>query len=107
MNNDLLTGLLLDEDNSLTLDELCRACSVQTEWIVELVDEGILEPGGEDVTHWIFSGLCLHQVRTVRRLQHDLGINIAGAALVLDLMDEIEDLRSHLRMLEHEDILSR
>lgn len=103
MNNEYLTGLLLDEDNSLTLNELSHACRVEIEWIVELVDEGILEPSGHDTTHWIFSGLCLHQVRTVRRLQQDLGINIAGAALVLDLMDEIQELRALLRVQGHGD----
>ena len=31
------------------------------------------------------------------RLQRDLGINLAGVALVMDLLDEIEELRGRLR----------
>jgi len=100
MRDDILTGLLLDEECSLTLVELGRACMVHAEWIVELVDEGILEPRGRDTAHWRFSGPSLLRARTVMRLQKDLGINIAGAALVLDLMDEIEGLRAHLHVLE-------
>ncbi|MCW8963957.1 MAG: chaperone modulator CbpM [Gammaproteobacteria bacterium] len=102
MSNEFLTGIVLDEECLLTLDELSRACAVQTDWIIELVDEGVLEPRGGDVSHWVFSGISLHRARTARRLQQDLGINIAGAALALDLMEEIEDLRAHLCVLERE-----
>ena len=99
MSTELLTGLLLDEESLLTLDELSRACRVQADWIIELVDEGVLEPSGHDVTHWVFSGPSLHRARAARRLQQDLGVNIAGAALVLDLMEEIADLRAQLCVL--------
>jgi chaperone modulatory protein CbpM len=36
------------------------------------------------------------------RLQHDLNINLAGVALALDLMDEIETMRERLRRFEIE-----
>jgi chaperone modulatory protein CbpM len=102
MRKDILTGLLLDEDCTLSLGELSRACMVHAEWIIELVDEGILEPIGGDTAHWRFSGPNLQRARTVMRLQRDLGVNLAGAALVLDLMDEIDRLRAHLRALDRE-----
>ena len=102
MRKDILIGLLLDDESSLTLDELSRACLMRTEWIVELVDEGILEPGSSEASHWCFPGPSLHRARTVMHLQQDLGINLAGAALVLDLMDEIEGLRARLRVLDRE-----
>ncbi len=102
MDKDILIGPILDEEISLTMGELTRACSVRTEWIVELVEEGILEPSGRDNSHWIFSGLSLRRALIVRRLQRDLGANIAGAALALELMDEIEGLRTRLRVLEND-----
>ena len=37
---------LLDENAVLTLDELCRACAMPAEFIVELIDEGIVQPRG-------------------------------------------------------------
>ena len=103
MSKAILTGLLLDEECSLTLADLSHACAVHAEWIVELVDEGVLEPVGQSATQWRFSGPSLHSARTVRRLQQDLGINIAGAALVLDMLHEIEELRAQLRILEQGD----
>jgi len=100
IREEILTGLLLDEETTLTLGELSRACTVHAEWIIELVNEGILEPAGDDVTHWQFSGLSLNRARTTMRLQQDLGINLAGAALVLDLIEEVEALRSRLNALD-------
>ena len=96
MTKDILIGLVLDEQSQLTIRELCGACDVQIGWIVELVDEGILEPRGQATEHWRFSGPSLQRARTVRPLQRDLGINIAGAALVLELMDENNNLRARL-----------
>ncbi len=96
----VLTGMVLDEENTLTLGELCHACAVHAEWIIELVDEGILEPEGSGIDQWRFPAVSLQRVLVVQRLQGDLGVNLAGAALVMELMDEIRSLRSRLRALE-------
>ncbi len=97
---DIVSGCVLDEMVSLSLDELCRAGRVHREWIQQLVDEGILDPSGGDHNDWCFSGTSLRRVQTVWRLQHDLGVNLAGAALVLDLMDEIASLRARIDRFE-------
>ena len=96
-----LTGLILDEDCLFTLDELSDACSVRTEYIIELVDEGIVEPmeRKREQQQWSFTGKSLLRARKARRLQQDLGVNLAGAAVVLDMMEEIERLRERLRRL--------
>ena len=96
-----LTGLILDEDCLFTLEELCDACSVRTEYIIELVDEGVVEPMEQQrkQQQWSFTGKSLLRARKARRLQQDLGINLAGAAVVLDMMEEIERLRERLRRL--------
>jgi chaperone modulatory protein CbpM len=97
-----LTGILLDEQTEVSLYELCDACATSTEWVVELVDEGVLEPLGKDQARWRFSGPSLIKARTALRMQEDLKVNLAGVALVLDLMEEIEEMRERLRRLEFE-----
>jgi chaperone modulatory protein CbpM len=99
MNERTLTGLLLDEIELTSID-MSHACSVSVERIVELVAEGVLEPAGEDPTDWRFHGASLTKARTAIRLQEDLGVNLAGVALALDLLDEIETLRARLRRAE-------
>lgn len=91
-----ITGENLDEEPILTLGELSRACSVHAEWVIELVDEGVITPVGRNLEHWRFYGVSLHRARVVRRLQRDLGVNLAGAALALELMDELETLHRRL-----------
>jgi chaperone modulatory protein CbpM len=100
MKQKILTGILLDERIELTITELSQACASSSEWIVELVDEGVLEPTGQEQAHWRFSGTSLTKARAAMRLQHDLKINLAGVALALDLMHEIETLRERLCRIE-------
>ena len=102
---DILTGIILEEEIQLSLRELCDACAVHAEFITELVDEGVIEPSGFDKSHWCFSGVSLHRIRAAKHLQQDLGINLAGVALALDLLDEVQLLHTQLQKLagpEHE-----
>ena len=100
MTSKILTGILLDEQAELSLHDLCDACSTTTEWVIELVDEGVLEPIDHQQAHWRFSGPSLLRARAAMRMQQDLEINLAGIALALDLMEEIETMRERLRRFE-------
>lgn len=102
MTEEILTGLLLEEQLELTLAELCNACSQHAEWVIQLVDEGVLEPVGSEQREWRFSVISLQRAQTAIRLQRDLGVNLAGVALALDLLDEITTLRSRLGRFESE-----
>ncbi len=96
----LYQGIIAEEEFELSLGELCRACAVDAEWIITLVEEGVIEPHASTPDKWRFSGMSLQRARKIKRLQFDLGINLAGAALALELLDEIENLRERLATLE-------
>jgi len=87
-----LTGEVLNESDLVSLADLCRSCTVETETITTLVAEGILDPTGEDIEHWRFTIGSLRRVKTVIHLQRDLGVNLAGAALALELLDRIAEM---------------
>ncbi len=89
-------GVLVDEQVEFTLIELSRACQVDSEQLIALVDEGVLVPLGADALSWRFEGPVLKRARAALRLMHDLELNAAGAALVLDLLDQIDALQSRL-----------
>jgi chaperone modulatory protein CbpM len=104
MRKELLPALEarnLDEEETLTLGELCRACTMHADWVISLVEEGVLEPVGRGQGNWRFSGAALRRARIAIRLQRDLEINLAGVALALDLLEEIETLRRRLQVLDH------
>jgi len=96
----LLYGDLLDEDVEMTLAQLCRACELSETQIIELVEQGIIDPLGPEPAEWRFVSVSLRRVRITRNLQRDLGVNAPGAALALELLEEIEELRARLRRLE-------
>ena len=94
------TGTVIEED-SLTLGQLCRACDVHADWIISIVEESIIEPQGENIRFWRFSGKSMLRACSALRLQRDLGVNLAGIALALDLMEELENLRAQMKTLGH------
>ncbi len=95
--------VVLDEDTQLRLGELCRLTGLHAEVLIAWVEEGLIDPlagypGRPE--GWRFSGATLGRVQGILRLERDLALNASGAALVLDLMDELERLRARVRALE-------
>ena len=95
-----IEGVILEELTELTLAEVCRACATHAENIMDLVDEGIITPRGDGPQRWVFTGVHLRRARVGLRLQSDLGVNRAGAALAVQLLEEIDALRAKLRAFE-------
>ena len=92
-----LRGQLIDDDTLITVNELCRHCTVRVEEVITLVGEGILDPTegvvrAEQADGWQFHISSVRRVKTVVHLQRDLGVNLAGAALALELLDRIAEL---------------
>jgi len=92
----ILSGRIVENEKPLTLRQLCDACAVRAEYVIKMVDEGFIEPIGVEKSHWCFSGISVRRVHRAKRLQRDLGINLAGAALAIELLEEIEQLRARL-----------
>ena len=94
--HDLIVATLQD-DVALTLEELCTSCAVTREWVVTRVHEGLLplEPGAPDA--WRFGSRHLWRARAMHRIERDFDAAPELAALVADLLEEIEALRARLR----------
>lgn len=90
---------VFDDERQLTLDELARLCGVQAALVIELVDEGVLEPNDMRAEIWYFTGTSVKRVQTAMHLQRDLDLNLPGIALAMDLLDELEELRRRLRRI--------
>jgi chaperone modulatory protein CbpM len=97
-----LSGQILDEETEVTLVEICRSCDVRGELVEAMVEQGILEPSGRRGPHWSFPSSSLRRTRVTLHLQRDLGVNLAGAALALDLLERIDELNARLRALHPE-----
>lgn len=84
----------LDVDLWLKSEEMCNACACSAETLAQLVMDGVLDPAGDAQANWRFGGDSLQRARRALRLMNDLGINGPGAALALDLLDELAVLRA-------------
>ncbi|HRO60988.1 MAG TPA: chaperone modulator CbpM [Burkholderiaceae bacterium] len=95
----VLRGAVVEEEIELTLLELCQACGSEREQVVRWVGEGVLEVSGAVPDEWRFRGPALRRARLAASFTRELEVNVPGIALALDLLDEIEDLRSQLQRM--------
>jgi len=100
--SEILSGTILEEDSEVSLAQLCEACAVHAEAVEAMIEEGIVAPLGGGISKWRFTRSSVVRVRTVLRVQRDLHVNLAGAALALDLLERIEALNARLKSLESE-----
>lgn len=83
-------------DDTLSLTDLCRACG-DAAHAVALIEEGVVVAGTEAQ----FPLAALKRLRIALRLHQELQLNAAGAALAVDLLEEIERLRNRVALLEY------
>jgi chaperone modulatory protein CbpM len=96
-SSEALSGAILEESALLTVKDLSRMCAVDERHIVEFVEEGVLNVVEINTSEWQFTGAALRRARLALRLERDLEINLAGVALALELMEELERLRRELQ----------
>jgi chaperone modulatory protein CbpM len=92
-NRNHVSGDIFEQYAVLTVRDLSRMCTVEVREIVELVDEGILTVAVNDSGEWQFTGEALRRAKLALRLHRDLEVNLAGVALALQLLAEIDALR--------------
>lgn len=93
---DVVMGVVI-EDASLTLDQVCQLCAVPPDWVVQRARAGLLGLSADEPVHWRFSRRELRRVREMRRLERDFDAVPELAALVADMIDEMEALRAALQ----------
>jgi len=93
----ILQCQVVEEDVALSLAELCRACDTESALVLQLVEHGVIEPQGAAPQAWVFAGASLQRTRVAVRLLRDLELNLPGAALAVELLDEIERLQRRLQ----------
>jgi chaperone modulatory protein CbpM len=87
-------------DGPIGLVEIISYAHVERDAVIEMVDVGLLEPGGASVDQWRFAARDLRRLRAAQRLIDDLGVNICGAAVILDLIEQRDELLSRAAMLD-------
>jgi chaperone modulatory protein CbpM len=95
-DDDILIGSLM-EDSWLTLEQVATACRVDAAWLMRHIEEGLF-PHAESVAGtWRFSGASLLRARRMRQLERDFDAVPELAALMADILEELDALRTQIR----------
>jgi hypothetical protein len=96
----VLEAQLLGEGDWIAVTEICRLYRIDAGALRELAELGVVTvregTGGE----WEFAAAALPRLRVMSRLMHDLGVNVSGAALAVELLESQHALERRIRALE-------
>ena len=94
--DNLLSGSLLEE-HALDIQELASACAVGPEWVIERVQAGLLSCASTSGGEMRFASAHLIRARRIATTERTFEANQELAALVADLIEEVEQLRRQLQ----------
>ena len=89
-----------EEDACLTLEDLCSVFALERDWLVLRVREGLIPASGGADADWRFSTASLARVRRMREIERTYDAAPELAALVADMLEELDALRAKLRRSE-------
>ncbi|KNY05521.1 MerR family transcriptional regulator [Achromobacter piechaudii] len=100
MNKLVITSAtVVGESQPLSAHDLARACNAEVDWVVQLVEVGIVNADGRQPEQWCFYSMDLQRALHARKLEHDFGASLDAVALILDLSQEVRRLKARLRTL--------
>jgi chaperone modulatory protein CbpM len=82
-----------------SVHEVAVRSGVEVDFVQRLVDLGVIDPHPHD-QQTAFEREVTLRIAKLRRLQRDLGVNLEGAAVIIELLDRIDLLEHRLRHLE-------
>ncbi|HEY1889719.1 MAG TPA: chaperone modulator CbpM [Steroidobacteraceae bacterium] len=91
---------LVGDADWIAAAEVCRLCRLDLDAIIELADLGLVSPRGYTPQEWQLPAAAVPRLSMAGRLMHDLGINVSGAVLVVELLEVQHDLERQIRRLE-------
>ena len=86
----------LDLDEPLTLEVVAETVGAKRSLVMRLVERGLIDTVESDAAEPRVPRRVVIQLRRMQRLRRDLGVNYAGAAVILDLVERIEQLNREL-----------
>ena len=85
----------------LTLDILAARAAMHPKLVEHFVEFGLIEPISPEGARLLFDAAAVPRLRAIGRLRDGLGINLAGVAVVLDLVDRCRALKRENEMLRN------
>ena len=96
----VLDARLLGDSDWIAITDVCQLCRIDMTAIVELVELGVVVSRGPTPAEWSVPAAAVPRLRVAGRLMRDLGVNVTGAALAVELLEARGDLERQIRRLE-------
>jgi DNA-binding transcriptional MerR regulator len=78
----------------MPLEDLAARAGLHPDLLRRFVDFGLVEPAAAAGPAFLFDLSAVHRVRVIQHLRHDLGVNLAGIGVILELLDRLQGLES-------------
>lgn len=85
---------MLNDNVFYTTNAVCYSYKLKPDTISEMVAWGIAEPSGNKPEKWLFTHEDFERIGCASRFKDELEINTPGAALALQLIEDIQNLRN-------------
>lgn len=102
-DEELRTATDVDADEPLTPELVAEAVGARATLVVRLVRLGVLETVAGARGETLLPPRAVLRLRRMQRLRRDLGVNFAGASIILDLVEQVEVLKRGLSAPRHDD----
>ena len=87
---------VLDEQKFFDLQNFAQVCGQNPEWVLQLLEYEILPTRSQQATQH-FHAEDIARARRAYRLQRDFEASFAAVAMMMDLIDELQQLRQQTR----------
>lgn len=96
----IVAGILMDETTTISYVEVCQRCNISEEELYEMLEHGLVSQQEMQLNKFHIDAKIVARIQSACRLQNDLGINLPGVVLALELLDELEQIKGELSILQ-------
>lgn len=96
MSHTEITLTAVIEDTYLTVEQLAALCSVEPDWVMRHMEEGLLSATKCESDQCCFTAMELNRAKRMVSIERNFEAHPELAALVADMQEELDHLRRQL-----------
>jgi DNA-binding transcriptional MerR regulator len=79
--------------NLVPLEDAARRVGLHPDVIRRFLEFGLFEPAEVTGSDILLDSVALHRIGVIQHLRYDLGVNLPGIGVILELLDRIDALQ--------------